>query len=79
MKESTACKITDVNDPPYATTYTITSECGIKIKKREVNTNVHKKTAWIEKINKEVKTMRKDVSFLVECSKWNVKKINKVR
>ena len=45
IKKNAACKITDVNHLLYATAYTITSECGIKIKKRGANTNVHKKPA----------------------------------
>ena len=79
IKENATCKITDTNHLLYTTSYTITSECGIKIKKRGANTNVHKNPAWIEKVNKEVKKMRRDISFLVEGSKSNVKKINKVK
>ncbi|CAI9723926.1 Hypothetical predicted protein [Octopus vulgaris] len=65
-----------VDQPIYSAAYVAAQKCGIKIRVRQ-KSNVYKRSAWIERINREVIQLRADIlSFLKQAKR---KLINAIR
>ena len=79
VKQNAECEFSEINNLIYSAALVSTTKCGIKVRKRNLNTNVRKNPAWIEKINKEIKMMRADISFLKIYNEKRSQKHNKVK
>ena len=79
VQQNAECEFTEINHLIYSAALITTAKCGVKIRKRNLNTNAHKNPAWIEKINKEIKMIRADISFLTQYKENKSEKHNKVK
>ena len=75
--EDSGNNLETINTLTYSAAHIVTEKCGIKVKKRTSTPNIHKKPAWIERINRQMNQLRADISFLVEASKGKTNKTKK--
>ena len=61
--------LTELNQLIYATAKVLQSKCGIRCKKKKPRLTPHKKPRWKLKIEKEIETMRSEISILEELQK----------